>query len=388
MSIDNKSKKVDTTLFITDLIKLGGVYDVDDEGYVVSKADPDDYIYMKVGGTSKRVMVLKQCITDNDAAIINPLNENLSESDDGKWLYATLAVGLARRFIEVAKFLNVVLAFDQSDQKDVVPAYMTPEVLEFASRHKEFDAKVYEQFGRITKNKINFMNVWYNRKLKEARFRCMVYDQDAMDAFPQVSKKAWKIITWFVSDILDLGTDAVKASEELRTKYSATSDLITVPKLQTMLRVYVNIYQKLNKYLAMCEMDDDDFVVDLSSISYHLEHIDDYYQNVKWFATTSTDVAPRPALRTLQVNPPGNIPSNPAIAQQLGGYAEQRSGIPLNPARHGIEYANTNVGFQPQGYQQPMLVQPNIGFGMNTGFNSPLQFGHVNSQFPMVIPVR
>lgn len=341
--------------FTRDLISLSGVYDVSEDGYVIRKGGGDDddrYITHTIGTQVKRLMILKEVIKDNDALVINPLNENIAESPDSKWLYLAMSIGLARRVIEIAKFLNMVIESEKDTTAETL--HLSPETLAFAARHKEFDKKVFDQFMLITAKKRNFINVWYNRKLKEAYFRCSIYNPDTIVEFPQVTKKAWKIITEFMSDILGISADPEKGAEQLTQKFMADSDLITVPKLESILKVYGKVYHKLNRYLDMCEMDDEDFVVDLTSLDQHIANVSEYYQKAKWFIGTSS-VLDTATIRQVQAPEQvaiTNIPSNTSIVHQPTiGYVEPASNIPSNPALHGnTGYGNYGGGqnFNPQ----------------------------------------
>ena len=192
----NEIKASDVERFTRDLISLSSVYNVSEDGYVILKGnvdynDDDRFVTHAVGTQLKRLMVLKEIIKDNDALVINPLNENIAESPDSKWLYVSLSVGLARRIIEIAKFLTMIVESEKDTSVETL--HLSPDTLAFAARHKEFDSKVFDQFKLITNKSLNFVNVWYNRKLKESYFRCSLYNPDTIIEFPQVTKKAWKI---------------------------------------------------------------------------------------------------------------------------------------------------------------------------------------------------
>lgn len=386
--------------FCRDLIKLGGLFTVDEEGYVVNK-EGDDPVLCKVGSAFKRLMILKETIKDSEALVINPLNENISESPDSKWLYVHLSVGLIRRIGEIAKFLKLVSesesdvvteeGYSDDEIKEIIEnrkefrKHLTTKVISFAAKHKDFDAKTLGFFEQVSKNKLDFMNVWYNRKQKESCFRCSVYNPDTMIAFPGITKKAWKTIISFMSDLLGLSNDPNEAAEQIRSKYTISSDLITVPKLESMLLVFKAIYKRLNRFLEMCEKDDDDFVVDMTSLEYHIAHLGDYYKKAHWFIASSNVVPDRPTIRPVDGGIPivtSNIPSNVNVAQPaMVGYTEPESGIPSNPARHGIEYASYTQHAGIRG-TQPMY---------HTNVMQPMNFGVQQTQFGGLgfrVPIR
>lgn len=347
----------DVERFVRFLISMGGVYTVDDNNYVANKND-EEPVLIKVDNKFHQIMVLHEPIKDPDAVIVNPLAENLIESQESKWLYLNLSVGLASRIIAIVRFINTVITNSSADQD----MHVSAEVMKFVSKHKDFDAKAMEHFEQIVKKKMNFVNVWYVRKLKQAKFRCSVYDPDTKTEFPSITKKSWNAITGILNDIFGLDKDPEKAADSLQEAFTVTSDLITSPKLEAILTVYLRIYQKLNKYMVLCGMDDDDdFIIDLTELSVHIANIPQYYEKVKWIAGTMATAIPSntstQAITNVALPSASGIPNNPLTNPARISYTEAESGIPSNPARHGLEYAN----------QQNFHPQQQMAFGMNRG---------------------
>lgn len=354
---DIKTKDIEA--FGRFLISLGCIYNVDEEGYICDKIDIDEPVLHKVGTQYKRIMILQEVIKDRDALVINPLNENITESADSRWLYTMLNMGLVRRVIDVARFLASTNELSKSGEE----IDMSSEVIKFASRHKDFDAKVLEHFEHIAKKKIAFISIWYNRKFKEAKFRCSIYDPDTAAEFPSVPKKVWKIIGAFIGELFGLSADLEKASSEINEKYSTSSDLISVAKLESVLKVYFKIYKHMNKFLDMCEMmDDEDFIVDLTSFGIHLNNLEGYYQKAKWFTPTCADINTRPTVRPIEGAIPvvaSNIPSNPTISSHVG-YTELESNIPSNPRKLGGDVGILGIPSNPGLFNQPVYPNQNI----------------------------
>ena len=379
--------------FVRDIIHLGGVYTVDQEGYVTNRDPDNEYICtVKCGTVDKQLMVLQDVIKDNAACIVNPLNENTAESPDAKWLYMLLSSGLARRVIHVARFL--VDALEIENEKDANPngVHLSSKVVEFASRHKDFDSKTLGFLETISEKKSRFMSVWYDRKLKEAHFRCSVYDPDTALEFPNVTKKAWKSIIGLISDLFGVSADPEEAAEQIKNEFTIGSDLITVPKLESILKVYLKIFQRLNKFTSLCLSDDDDFVVDITTLGHHIENLEAYYKKAKWFNNAVTTIAGPETIRAVGgvgSTIASGIPSNPSISNFASpGYVEPPSGIPSNPARHGIQYA----GYEPNRQTITGVLNggnpgyvgggvPVMNFGYNSGFNPPPVVSIVNDRF-------
>lgn len=314
------NKFAEVTTFVRDLIALGGVYATDEDGYVVSKVEDDDKPVLVPNGTKyQRLMVIQEVIGDPDAVIINPLHEDTAESIDGRWLYTSLAAGLTMRVIDVVHFVRTVI--EQGEEFEV-PA----EAIKLASRHADFDAKAFEHFNLLTKDKFKFMNVTYNRRLKEAHFRCSVFEPSTRELFPQVTSKSWKAIESLMTDLF--GTP---------DSFTTSSELITVPKLDAILTVYLKIYTKINKYLDMIHSEFPDFVVDLTTIGHHLSNISEYYDRCKWF---------NGQIMTKSTNTSNNIPNIPSNASNISTQNRPTGGsnIPDNPAKSG-GFANANPMF-------------------------------------------
>ncbi len=379
-------KVKDAEIFTRFLITLGAVFAVDQEGYIVRRFEEDEPAYLKVGNKLRRLMVIKELITDNDALVINPLNENISESPDSKWLYQMMNIGLSRRIIEMVKFVHMTIESSKADAEAEME--MSIDAIELASRHKDFDAKAFKAFELMTKEKLSFVTVWYNRKQKESHFRCSLFDSETVNEYPQVTKKSMKAIVKLLAELFNVSNDPELAFEQLRSEYTIGSELISVPKLESILKVYAKIYRHMNKYLAICEMDDDDFVVDMTSLDQHIENIPEYYKAAKWLNTSSvceTETKPACPVGAIPVVTSA-IPSNPMIqtGQQMVGYTEQPSSIPSNPMRRMNEYAPQVPQQQFHQQFQPQFQQPNYYCPSPNQF-APNQFMQ-NQQIPIVNP--
>ena len=363
----------EVTQFIRDLVALGGIYAVDDDGYVINKSDETLPVLLKDGNQFKRILVLQEVMSDKDAIILNPLHENTAESADGRWLFIGLSGGLSRRIaLTVRAIRDVIEAGDD--------IHAAPEILQFAARHHNFDAKALEHFEIISKNKLEFLNVFYNRKLKEAKLRCSVFDEDTKTLYPNVTKKSWLAIHRLMADLLGLDMDPTKTQADLEHKYTVNSDLITVPKLESTLSVYLKLYTQLNRYLTVCQYDDDDFIVDITTLGAHINNLPEYYNKCKWFS--GQVLAEKETVVPTQSAPPSNIPSNNFMQAQapMMGYPQPTGGggIPDNPAKHGsfagpasfgmgisappITYANgrpmtEHSNFGNRGYMLPPIMQ-------------------------------
>ena len=369
--------------FVRDLLKLGGIYNVSDDGYVVRKGEDDSNITLKSGSGPRPLMVFKDSFVDNGAAVINPLNENISETPDAEWLYITFNVGLVRRIVSIASFIRQVIVNESdeidktlskaeqkiaAEQREIFRESVPTNVLQFASDNKDFDEKAFETLVSISEDKVSYIKIWYNRNHKKTYFRCPIYDADVRATFSGVSKKTWTAIINLTSDLLGVDRDPIAGAAQIAKKFVVSSDLITVPKLESTLTLYVKLYQLLNEYLELCKMNEPDFVVDITTLGYHIANLEGYYKKVRYFTCANTDTSPtRGQIRTIETSGYPDHNAHPAT---------HPGGIPPNPAR-----VQSGQFGQPQ--FQPSFQQsfrgPNFGGGsISIGGGSP----NWNSQQP------
>lgn len=356
--------KVNVEQFGRFLIQLGGLYGVDDDGYVINNKveaedgilSTDNRISIKIENKSRNLMVMKDIIKDNEAIVINPLNEHITETADSKWIYTYLSTSLARRIILLAKHLYYIIETSKNDQEVVFNADM----IKFAAANKNFDSKAVEAIDLLSKKMLGFANVYYNRKTKQAYLRCAVYNAETATEFPQITNKTWKALYTFFGNIFDLGSDVDKARELLDQKYMFASKLINIPKLESILNVYNKIYSQLNNFLLLYESEDPDFVVDMTELGYHIEHLQDYYNKMKWFTGSIQQKENKPA---------SNIPSNIA--------GSHHSNIPSNPF---TKQKTTNLPYLPRDNNQLTFADSTTGiFGQQPSiFNQPFGMGNLN----------
>ena len=178
------------------LIELGGIYEVDGDNYITRRDDDSTPVTMKVKGKIRPLLILQEKITDDNAIIINVLNENLRESIDSKWMYAMLAGGLYRRLYNIIETMQIIIsAPDESWDADT---------LDFVSKYSaRVDARLLSHFKIVTDKKLEFTNVFYNRKLKQAIFRCKLFETIESDEFSNITKKSMKTMIDIFSELFD-----------------------------------------------------------------------------------------------------------------------------------------------------------------------------------------
>lgn len=349
--------------FVRFLVEMGGIYDVDDEGYVINRDEEGSPVTIKASGSKsvyKRLMVMKDVIADDEAIIINPFSENASiDSPDAVWLYTQLSVGFTTKVTNIVNVVNMI-----ASAKDDVAIPYTSEAIKFAANYQRFSDKELKLFHALSERKIEFMNTVYIRKLKKAKFRCSIYDPEIIQEHPNVPKKTWGIVMALISDILGINPETADADLE---RYASISTLITVPKLDSILRVYLALYQQINPTLMIMRNTDamDDLAVDITTLSHHIDNLEKYYEKAKWFNTVK-DIP----TKTIDKSPADNKISISGGSISLG-YNKPSFVIP----GFGPEVGRPSVG----GFHQPTPSFFDQGSGSMFGYHQP----------PMVnIPIR
>lgn len=382
------------------LVKSGGIYDVSKDGYVIHrKGDDDDendqdedHVMIPEGTIRRPLMILKEQIVDKEAIILNPFNENITESNDGRWFYIMLSVGLSWRIIEFFRYLRQVLELGNEPNFEV-----NVEMTKFASKYKDFSEKELDHLLTISKNKLEFINIWYNRKNRKAVFYCGIYEESFWEKYPGITKKARRMITDIISEMLGISNEPEKALEEIK-EFSVMSESLKVPRLDSVLKSLMKIYTKINPYLEMRITTDEEYVVDLTALGHVISNLEEYQDKCQWFAhqssidckekVTSKNAGSSIVPSTFKLQDDANscgVPDNPNRPGPFGGSNFQPQpqfvnsthdcGVPDNPMRSGgrgpvgytpnLEYANSQPqmhAMQPMGGNLP-FGQPMMNFG-------------------------
>lgn len=363
----------DIEKFIRFLVDSTLIYTVDEGGYVVSKTSKDR-VKIKVDDESpKKDLVVFSGVIENpdDVIILNPLNENIGETEDQKFLYIALSFGVGARLLSIIKW-----TMDLQNTKDG----LSPSLVKFLSKYNEsIDNKTKDEIEKITKDMLEFCNIFYNKKQKKTIFRTCVFEENSQKKFSGVRKKTWNFLENLFSEIFQLESD--DKLSELKEKYSFKSIQITCPRLESFLMVYEKVISRINEYLELFE--NDDMLVDLDELGYHIRHLNEYYDKVKWIAQPSSVCVKTKTPSISKSDPEQEIP----LTSEEG---EERSlfdalGIPgQGTALQQPIGTNNSVFGSFANYQQPMYPQPQFPFGgyqQPQMFNSPIGMG--NDEIPL-----
>jgi hypothetical protein len=151
------------------LINTTNLYACDKDGYIIRSTDNERIAINSNDKTTKQDLILpKRIIADDNVSILNPFNEVLGETENQKWFYITMAMSIS---FKLKNILNWTIEYMEIKED------LTDKVLKFVSKFTEtIDKKTKKEIDIITKDMIEFSNIFYNRKLKTTLFRSGVFE--------------------------------------------------------------------------------------------------------------------------------------------------------------------------------------------------------------------
>lgn len=357
-------------------IRLGLIYDVDEQGYVIDTKD-NSRVTVTDRDDKKELIVYQEQIKDLNAAPVNPFAEGLGSTPSSDWFYLLQRVSLFHRIKEVLETV-IKVAIVQKTKKDTVKEkeeqHLPMEFLNLVSIIiEDADEKLLKEFMLISEKMDNLVNVFYNRKLMQTMFRCALFDDPEwrnQPTFTSIRKRSWTLFEKLFLKLFNLneGTEFSKFTRKPTNDKAAA-------KLSSMLATIFAVYSEFNIILDQV---DSTKVVDLTTYKLHLDNMGEYTDNAKFMVSTSSSIPTKPLSTGV---PPSLIP--PA-ANNLPG--------PINfgPPR------NIDVSSPPPGMVvipgpiradgtvgEPILVPaqstspppPMQGFYPNTGYSGGFPYG-------------
>lgn len=390
-----KASYSEVTDFIKFIIRMSGLFDVDEEGYVISKIPPVERIKININNENKDLIVFQKEIKDNEAVIINPFNESIGiESKDKYWIYSILSLGLSAKIISL---INAIIDTKLSSDDEGISI----RVAKFISEFSGIDKKFKDEFNMISKDTMKFMNVFYRKKFKEGRFRCLIFEPDGREEF-NLRKKSWKILDKMFSMFFNIDIENSEDPEQdVIDKYSYKTNSITCPKLTAMLMTYNKIYIEINKYFEYMNNDEDDSIVDLDEFAHYINKIDACYHRVKWAVQPIVNdedgemkkpFSPVPQNNIIEssnfINTNNNDNFSPMTPDGVPIVIKKAPGIVPEMSRFSPPFSN-NMGMMNTGYNNGMMNTGgyNQNMMMNRGYSGGIMNpGFINSNNNSIIP--
>jgi len=395
-------KRTDVTKALKFFVGMSGVYSVDNDGYIKNTAGE----VVKIGNKTdpKDLMVFNEVITNPNAAILNPFAEGLGETDDQYWFYESFSMSFSIWVTQLIKFIseNAVVASNKKSKAD-----LPVELVSMVSPYAELvDKKTEDELEKIMKDVRSFMNVVYKRKSKTAVFRCAVFEGPSFrEQFPGVRKKTWDFLELVLSHIFKTPDPTSTPYDKILDEYSYTTEVIGCPKIDAVMHIYYMLAVKLNPYYELMDKFCSDetsvreYAIDLSTFSYHLNNLNEYYQLARHIIQPNTVKQATPAQQNMMSTVPapmgvgGMMYSTVPVPNNSGFNLSPNVPVPSNMGMVPVPQMP-----YPQAYSQsytpqvqvsiPMTPQPMPGMGMYNPMmgNVPMPMGMnaVPNQFGMM----
>lgn len=390
-------KTSDVTKFLKDLVEMTMVYAVDEDGYVISKKT-EKRITRTENDVASELLIYQENITDSAALVINPLSEGQSGTPSALWLYEALGVSLMGRMYVAARTIIAAAIEEKKAKADTKDKYLSIEILNHAAKIIEMvDPNMLAEIDKLSEDRVNneFLRIYYQRTQLRSVLRSGVFEIKApksdpnrvlvwKDKYPKIRDKTWECLEVLMLSILGL------TEKEDISKFTKKATVLSCARLSSFLNLLMAVYQEINPLLAAI---DNSMAVDLSQFAHHINHLEDYSNNAKWWRQPTRAVP-----QTVQATPevPGvvsaGIPPVPAAGPApvqvdlIPGpvYADGRPSPPI-PVIHSTQYypVQSDIPAMPQPGGLPGSYQPQ--YGMQPGY-PPMGYPQPN-YYPQQQPI-
>ena len=341
--------------FIKFLVEQLTIFKVNENGYITNKSD--ELVKIDHNGEHS-IMIYNDVITDKDALILNPMNETIvsTMNKENKFMYYSMSVGLAYRIILIIRNLYDY-ALAEVDNASV-------NKVDFISKYADkIDEKFLERFNRLSKDTVEFVNIYYNKKSRKAIFRSNVFEDKSLSKF-RFPKKFIKVIKPVIMDIL--GMKKEKDLDNLKVK----SESLKCPRLEAVLKLYAKIYKNLNPYIAIF---DESLMVDVDELEEYISKLDEYYDTSRWLVNSSS-VKSKKKTRRSSIFPQENR------MKMFNSIPQKINNVPIIIDK---PITGTFNSFNPYtNYNAGMLCGNSCGSPFNTDMNRPISF---NDKKPIIL---
>lgn len=254
---------------LTAMIQLGGIYFVDDMGFIRSRANPEEAVPVDIDGVNKKLMIYRDKIENPDQIVVlNPFSETQSTSQEKTWFYCTCSIVFSNVVKMVLKSIvdKCVMIKDPAMSAAEDPAYislLSPYV-------EEVDAKMSNEIDSIMgNNPTSFITIYYHARTKTAHLKLGLKEPEFKDAFPKVRKKTWAFIEKVITNIFGLNP----------SYHDYTSNLAGCPHFDAYVHVWYRVYKSLNMFLPFIGINFDEV-----KLSQYIEgdKIEQYHKYTRW----------------------------------------------------------------------------------------------------------
>lgn len=280
----SKITYADVTKALSFIVRHNGVFDVNPDGYVINTGDKE---IVKINGenSSKDLMVFMEIINDPNATVLNPFVEGVGQTEDQNWLYSNMNATFTHKVVKFYQFIATVIV-NQADKKAKID--ISPDLSAFISPFvKMADSKTVKEVTDITKNYLEYISVFYKRKLKVATFRCGLYEGPSFRSkFPKVRKKTWDFLEGVTAALF--GLDQKAQHDTILKDMIFKTTVLAYPMCDALFNLYYKLYAVTNEAFSLIESAPDFgfgdyFTVDLTEFGRVLSEFEDYFKLTKHF---------------------------------------------------------------------------------------------------------
>lgn len=259
---------------LTAMIQLGGIYFVDDMGFVRSRSNPEEAVPVEIEGVVKKLMIYKEDIKDPETVVVlNPFSEGQSTSQEKTWFFCTCSIV----FSNVVKMvIKNVIEKGVAIKDTTVASAEDPAFITLLSPYvEEVDAKMLNEVDMIMgSSPTSFITIYYHARTKTAHLKIGLKEAEFKDAFPKVRKKTWSFLEKIITNIFGMNP----------SYHDYTSNLIGCPHFDAYVHVWHRVYKSLNMFLPFIGINFDE-----AKFSSYIEgdKIEDYHKHTRWLAQPS-----------------------------------------------------------------------------------------------------
>jgi hypothetical protein len=265
---------------------LSGIYTINNNIICTLNSEDgnNEPVMIKIGKKKKKLFIYNDNMPiDDNLVLLNPLNQTLTETKDQKWFYLILVFSLIKRLIDLFYYVKDLLK-DEKELDTTILKYIS-------SFHKLYKIKNIEKhFDKITDDRLEFCNIFYKRKIKSSSFRMNIFENDIYKNFPKSYKKSIDELRNFYTTVLQIKYNNKKDDLEsiIKELFTVKSKSLVCPKLESILTLYLKIYERLNEFCIGIGLSD--LAIDIDELSYHINNLEKYYDRIQWVGTGSNQI--------------------------------------------------------------------------------------------------
>lgn len=342
--------------FIKLLVEFGGVYQVNEEGYIFD--NEDEPVLINVSNKGMPLRIYQSNMKAGEYAILNPLVEPLGVFNERVWFFKSrcaiiggLVKSMMKKLAEAA--INNEGEIDY-DKLDMVQPHL-----------KSFDRKFLTEIDKI--KPVRLIRMHYNKKTRTATMQTDIYDEEFRNKFKGFRKRSWTAIEGLLE--MFFGTDKI---EETFT-YKATN--IGFPEADACIHLMAMVAEAIYQYVETILGDRKMRVADFMQ---HLPHIKEYHDVSAWFSSGNTQksddkeetINTRAPWQTKEIS--GIVPTNRYSNTSYSTHTYNPKGLVPSIMQPGADSAPMNI--RPGGG----IIMPNIKSGGSSGIRLRETIGNPN----------